>query len=581
MAHRSGSSDTTEGIDWQPWGADAFARAAEQGRLVLLSGTARWCDASRTLRDSTLADPIVERLGRDKLVCVRFDADRMPHVRDRYNAGGWPIVALLTPSGEVLWSGSPSSAREIESMAERVLDAWDRRREEIDRELDHRQMAARSSRKRRATSGIVRREAADDVMTAAGQYFDARNGGFGEEPKFLPPDAVELLYAQGARHDNADWTQMARHTLDGVAAGELYDAVDGGFFRMARRADWTEPSTEKLLEANAWAVRAFALGAVIEQRDDWRRVVEDSIAWAENTLRLEDGLWCASQAADADYYAAADRRDRDAPPVDPVVLTDACAEWTGALAEAGARLRRPDWVEAAAGGLDRLLDDMAAPDGLFYHYRETDGSRGLPGLLSDVVEAGRACLTLAQATGDRAWVEHADRLAGVMRDAFWADDGGFEDLAHNGIERVGALRYRERPFETNAAAADFLVDLALATDQRSHRALAERTLAMLSPLAGRYGIAGATFALAVEHYFEPPTLLIVTGDGQRAAELRRAALSLPLPDRQVWSLPEGGAMGGRRVQDSGEPVVHVCGAQRWSSPIHEPAGLGEAVAATG
>lgn len=583
VADRPDSSETIDHIDWQPWGADAFERAEAEGRLILLSGAAHWCADCRALNHGVLADRGILRLVREQLLPVRFDADRLPHVRDRYNAGGWPIIALLTPAGEILWIGSPSTAHELESVTERVLDAWTKRREEIDREIERRRMAAQANRKRRGTSGIIRRESADDVLTAAQQTFDDRNGGWGESPKYLPPDAVVLLYVAGARHDNPDWARMASHTLDGVAAGELHDKVAGGFFRMAHGADWTTPSTEKLLEANAWALRAFAFGAHVEDRPDRVRIVEDTVAWADRTLRLPNGLWGGSQAADPEYYArpADERAGGDAPAVDNAVFTDACAEWIAALAEAGGRLGRTAWVEDASAALTTLLDRMDAGDGLLYHYREADGTCHTPGLLSDVVEAGRACLAVAQATGQMEFVRHARRLAETLRGQFWAEDGGFEDLVEGCVERTGALRYHERPFELNAVAAGFLVDLTLATEERSHRALAERTLALLSPMAGRYGVNGATFALATEHFFEPPTRIVIAGAGEGAGALRQAALALPVADRQVWSLPEGGSIGGRRIPVPDEPVVHVCGQQRWSQPIDAAAGLGEAVAAAG
>src|SRR5690606_40673519 len=65
------------------------------------------------------------------------------------------------------------------------------------------------------------------------------------------------------------------------------------------------------------------------------------------------------------------------------------------------------------------------------------------------------------------------------------------------------------------------------------RALAERILALLSPLAGRYGVAGAVFALAVEEFFEPPLRVVVVGPTERTTGLRAAALALRSEERRV------------------------------------------------
>ncbi|NIU75044.1 MAG: hypothetical protein GWN71_16105, partial [Gammaproteobacteria bacterium] len=78
---------------------------------------------------------------------------------------------------------------------------------------------------------------------------------------------------------------------------------------------------------------------------------------------------------------------------------------------------------------------------------------------------------------------------------------GFTDFPRP-RDPLGALRYADRPFEENALAARLHIALARRTGDASYRAVAERILAFLSPMAGRYGVEGATFATAVEEFFE-------------------------------------------------------------------------------
>ena len=86
-------------IDWLPWSADAFARAAREGKPVLLSITAAWCRACHEMDRTTYADPDVAALVRDRFVAVRVDTDRRPDINERYNLGGWPTTAFLTADG--------------------------------------------------------------------------------------------------------------------------------------------------------------------------------------------------------------------------------------------------------------------------------------------------------------------------------------------------------------------------------------------------------------------------------------------------------------------------------------------------
>lgn len=570
------SSDGTKGgarIEWRDWGAAAFEEARASSRPVLLTGTATWSADARALDERVLSDPQLIELTREALVPIRFDADRLPHVRDRYNSGGWPITALLTPDGDLLWAGRPADAGPLREMAAQAVDAWRSRREEIELELSRRQLAGSSSRAR-STGGMVRREAADDVLTAAQAMFDTRNGGFGDSFKIITPDIVELLLIEARALDNPDWLEMATRTLDGMLAGAVYDAERGGFFRLARQADWTDPSTEKLLESNAWALRAFGLAGHVMQRTDWREVAEHTVAWAESTLALPDGLWAGSQAADDAWYASG---SGDPPPIDRTVYTDASAQWIAALAEVGGRLGHDGWVKRAADALKVLLDTMRADDGLLHHFRAEGDEPECAGLLSDIAEAARACHAVAQATGDMDWVARASSLASAMLEHFWADDGGFRDIAPS-VPDIAGLRHAARPFETNAAAASVLVDLSVLDGGRTWRASAEQSLAVLSPLAGRYGVAAAGFALAVEHHFEPPRSFVVVGSGDAADDLRRAALGVPIVDRQVWSLAEGGAVGGRSFKLLDAPAVYACSRRRCSAPIVSPEELSSAAA---
>jgi uncharacterized protein YyaL (SSP411 family) len=558
-------------IRWRPWGVETFDDAIRADRPILLNLTATWCGWCQKMDETTYSDPELIRLINNELVPLRVDADQYPHVQERYIASGWPTNAFLTPTGEVLWAGSYVDPAEFGAVAAGVLAAWNDRRAELQVEIDRRRRALEAARGRQLLAGLVRREAADDVITSLLDAFDPRNGGFGTEPKFPLPDAVELLFVQAARLGDEQSRSLAEQTLDGMLAGELFDPIEGGFFRYALAADWTEPRREKLLEINAGLLRAYALGAQLLERRDLAAVVERTVAWVDANLALPGGLWGGSQAADEEYYAldAADRAARGGPPVDQLVYTDANAAWIRALAEAGGRLGRPEWIERAANALDLLLPTMAAPDGLLYHFRAPGRTPEVAGLLTDMVEAARACCALAQATGEELYLRQARALALTMETQLWADDGGFLDH-RPAPEGLGALRYRERPFERNAAAARLFLDLMLATGERGYRAVAERTLALLSPGAGRYGIAGAEFALAVDEYFEPPPRVVLVGPVAAATPLRQAALALPTPTRRVWTMEDGGRVGALSFPPSSTPVAYVCVESTRSRPVTDP-----------
>ena len=148
----------------------------------------------------------------------------------------------------------------VRAVAGGVLAAWRGRRAELQAEIERRRKALEAARSRHPAVGLVRREAADDVLTAIEEAFDARNGGFGPAPKFPHADAIELLFVHAARGGGAEWRHMAEHTLDGMLAGELEVTASRAVLRYAT-SDWTKPHYEKMLEGNAALLKVYALGA--------------------------------------------------------------------------------------------------------------------------------------------------------------------------------------------------------------------------------------------------------------------------------------------------------------------------------
>jgi uncharacterized protein YyaL (SSP411 family) len=564
-------------IGWRSWSPAAFDEASSVDRPVFLNVSTVWCHWCHRMDEVAFSDESIIRLLNEDFIPIRVDGDRYPHVQDRYIAGGWPTNAFLTPTGEVLWAATYTEPEQLRGAAQGVLGAWKERREEFQQEIERRRRALESSRNRQTALGLVRREAADDVMTATRDAFDPRNGGFGTAPKFPSPRATELLYLH-SRLGDPGWAEMADRTLDGMLAGELFDRVDGGFFRYAMSDDWTAPRYEKLLDVNAAMLAAYAHGAHLRGRREWRAAAERTVEWADRALLQPVGLWGGSQEPDTAYFEGDDaaRRGSAAPPADPTIYTGWNAQWISALADAGARFDRKDWIQAAATALGTLLELMAAPGDLLHHYLVPGGTPELPVLLADPLHAGVACVTVAQATGSARWLENARKLAQGIEKAFWAEDGGFWDRARSPHD-VGVLRYRDRPFELNSEAARFLLDLASATGERKYRALAERILALLSPQAGRYGVDGAAFALAVEEFFEPPTRIMIAGDPDAGRELRRTALLLGVPGRRVFPVRIGDRQGPFRFATEEPAAAFACGQRGCSPAVIDPAGLPAAV----
>lgn len=487
------------------------------------------------------------------------------------------------------------------------------------------------------------------ALGAVGATFDERHGGFGGAPKFPPSMVLEWLLRHHARTGDADALAMVRRTLDAMARGGMYDQLAGGYARYCVDATWTVPHFEKMLYDNALLLRVHLHAwrqagdpldrRVVEETADWvlaeLRTAEGGFAsaldadsegregafyvWTPAQLREvlgdEDGPWAAAvlgvteegtfehgasvlqrqgEPDDPERYAAVRARLREARERRPRPARDdkVVSAWNGlavaALAEAGALLGRPDWLDAARACARLLADlhtrtDADGDDRLVRTSR--DGVAGAaPGVLEDHADVAEGFLALAAATGEHEWWARAERLLRTVLRRFGDGDGGFFDTADDTTDAVlGALRRPQDPTDGptpggQPAAAHALVTLAAATGSLELREAALDALRVPLQLAVRYPRAAGWALAAAEALLDGPREVAVVGPvgDPGAAALHRAALASPAPGTVV-ALGDPDRLGEDapallrdRPLVGGRPAAYVCRGFVCERPVTDP-----------
>ena len=294
-------------VDWYPWGEEAFARAREEDRAMLVSigySACHWC---HVMERESFEDPGVATLMNERFVCVKVDREEHPDVDAIYmdavqamtGHGGWPLNAFLTPTGVPFWAGTyfPPEPRQGMPSWPQVLTAigaaWDEQREEI------RSQAGTIVQRLAGAAGLRPPEAEIDpgsLDAAVGglrKLYDAEHGGFGGAPKFPPASAIEFLLGRGDR-------EMALHTLRRMAAGGMYDQIGGGFSRYSVDRIWLVPHFEKMLYDNALLARAYLHAWQVTGEPMFERVCRETLDWALAELRQEEGGFASALDADSE-----------------------------------------------------------------------------------------------------------------------------------------------------------------------------------------------------------------------------------------------------------------------------------------
>ncbi len=424
-------------IDWLAWGADAFARAAREGKPVLLSITAAWCHACHEMDRTTYADPAVAALVRDRFIAVRVDTDRRPDINERYNLGGWPTTAFLTADGEVLTGGTFIPIDRMCGVLDRVATAAERLSERRAASLVEAGVPG-ASEGGHPDAELTPPLESEPLITSIFSTYDEEHGGFGVEPKFPNTPALTLAMALSRETGEPRWQQIVERTLDAMFDEGLWDTKDAGFYRYAITRDWQLPHREKLLETNASLLRVYAEAAALfdrpADRDRCRRIAQ----FITGPLGAEGGGYHGSDS-------------------DRVLYMDANAVAAGALLAAATVLDDSDLGREALASFERVLLLCYKPGLGVAHYFE--GSAGVRGLLADHVATIAALLDAHDVSEGEPYRMMAEELAHVaVRDLWDAAGGGFFDRA-GAPDDVGLLRARRKPFVDNADAALALVRL--------------------------------------------------------------------------------------------------------------------------
>ena len=281
-------------VDWYPWGPDAFERARAEDKPLFVSigyASCHWC---HVMAHESFEDPAVAADLARSFVAVKVDREERPDVDAVYMAavqavtgsGGWPMSVFCTPDGRPFYGGTyfPPTDRHGMPAFRHVLaalaDAWTGRRDEVEEQAEALVRAVAGE------IGLVDRLAADRTgpsplpafpavldrtVGALADRFDRTWGGFGPAPKFPRPTFVELCLRHHRRSGDRDALVMATTTLDGMAAGGLYDHLAGGFARYSTDNRWLVPHFEKMLTDQALLARAYLHAWQATGNPDYRR----------------------------------------------------------------------------------------------------------------------------------------------------------------------------------------------------------------------------------------------------------------------------------------------------------------------
>ncbi len=300
-------------VEWHPWGEAAFARAQSLNRPILLDIGAVWCHWCHVMDGESYEDPEIAKVINEHFVAVKVDRDERPDVDTRYQAavsaisgqGGWPLTAFLTPDGRPYFGGTyfprddrygrPGFGRVLLAMAQ----VWNDRRDEALETASSVMAAIEHNESFSGRSADLSPALVQKIAGAIVRQFDPRNGGFGSQPKFPHPAALDLLLLVATVSGDQQAREAFTVTLEKMARGGVYDQLAGGFHRYSVDERWGVPHFEKMLYDNTELLRNYVHGFQSLARKDFLHTAGEIAAWLDSTMTDRERLgFYASQDAD-------------------------------------------------------------------------------------------------------------------------------------------------------------------------------------------------------------------------------------------------------------------------------------------
>ena len=303
-------------VNWYPYGPQAFQKAQDEDKPVLLSigyNSCHWCHVMQT---ESFTDPKIAQLLNDNFISVKVDKEELPDIDSYFQLacqvmngkGGWPLNAFLTSDMKPYFIGTyfPKIGREgIPSFEEVITNLSKAYKEERDQVNKNANQVVTALKQAPTAEHKVEFEGhypnAASILNALKQYQDNDNGGYGTEPKFPHYSFLEwsiehILEGMVPR----EYGDHIVKTVEEIAFGALYDQARGGVHRYCSTKDWSLPHFEKMLYDQAGFLKLMAKASLVYPSPAVFDSLINTLDYLKREMLSESGFFFAGQDSDSE-----------------------------------------------------------------------------------------------------------------------------------------------------------------------------------------------------------------------------------------------------------------------------------------
>ena len=299
-------------VDWYPWGEEALQKAQKEEKPIIVSigySACHWC---HVMERECFENSEVAALMNKHYVCIKVDREERPDVDQIYMEaiqamglqGGWPLNVFLTPEQKPFYGGTYFPRQNWIQLLRNVASAFKDNRKDLEESAEKfTEALSLSDTQKYGLQKMDTEFSANQLKKLYGKFakaFDQKRGGLSPAPKFPMPSHWQFLLRYWNTTGEEQALEQAKLTLTEMAWGGIYDQLGGGFARYSVDAEWFAPHFEKMLYDNGQLLSLYSEAYTATQDPLYKKVVYQTIEWAEREMLSPEGGFYAALDADSE-----------------------------------------------------------------------------------------------------------------------------------------------------------------------------------------------------------------------------------------------------------------------------------------